>query len=109
VLLLLSLLLLLLLQTSHQQELARYGHAKTTAELQAMLGALQKEVDTHAGHARKAAVSAVGQELSGQQAPRQCLWPCFVVWFVWCWQRQNEQVASHAVITISIWCCYRIQ
>lgn len=45
------------LQVSHQQEMARYGHVKTTAELQNMVTALQKEVDTHAGHARKAAVS----------------------------------------------------
>jgi hypothetical protein len=48
-------------QVAHQQELARYGHSKTTAELQAMVGALQKEVDTHAGHARKAAVSWLAQ------------------------------------------------
>lgn len=39
--------------------MARYGHMKTTAELQAMVAALQKEVDTHAGHARKAAVSTL--------------------------------------------------
>jgi hypothetical protein len=50
-------------QVAHQQELARYGHSQTTAELQAMVGALQKEVDTHAGHARKAAVSWVARTL----------------------------------------------
>lgn len=45
------------LQIAHQQEVARYGHLKTAEELQSMLAALQKEVDTNAGHARKAAVS----------------------------------------------------
>jgi hypothetical protein len=46
-------------QIAHQQELARYGHLKTAEELQSMLAALQKEVDTNAGHARKAAVRGV--------------------------------------------------
>lgn len=48
-------------QHQHQQELSRYGHLKTSEQLQSMLAALQKEVDTNTGHARKAAVSAVGR------------------------------------------------
>lgn len=48
------------LQLTHQAEMSRYGHLKTTEQLQAMLAALQKEVDTNAGHARKAAVSRLG-------------------------------------------------
>lgn len=47
------------LQIAHQQELARFGHLKTAEELQSMLAALEKEVDTNAGHARKAAVSVL--------------------------------------------------
>lgn len=45
---------------AHQQEMARYGHLKTAEELQSMVAALQKEVDTNAGHARKAAVRIPG-------------------------------------------------
>ncbi|KAF6255462.1 hypothetical protein COO60DRAFT_1702793 [Scenedesmus sp. NREL 46B-D3] len=56
------------LQVLHQQELARYGHAKTTAELQSMVGALQKEVDTHAGHARKAAEASAAADAARQEA-----------------------------------------
>ncbi|WIA13504.1 hypothetical protein OEZ85_007077 [Tetradesmus obliquus] len=56
------------LQVSHQQELSRYGHTQTTAELQAMLGALQKEVDTHAGHARKAAEASAAADVARQEA-----------------------------------------
>lgn len=56
---------LLFPQVAHQQELARFGNLKTTGELQSMLGALQKEVDTNSGHARKAAVSGGAWMLSG--------------------------------------------
>jgi TolA-binding protein len=55
------------LQIAHQQELARFGHLKTAEELQSMLTALQKEVDTNARHARKAAVSRVGVGMGGSR------------------------------------------
>jgi hypothetical protein len=45
-------------QLVHRQEMARYGNAKTVAELQSMLTALQKVMDVNANHARKAAVRA---------------------------------------------------
>lgn len=61
------------LQVSHQQEMARYGHVKTTAELQAMVAALQKEVDTHAGHARKAAVSMGQGRVQSANTQQQCI------------------------------------
>jgi len=59
-------------KVTHQQELSRYGHLKTSSELQSMLAALQKEVDTNTGHARKAAVSQGGP--GGESLQGQVLW-----------------------------------
>lgn len=56
------------LQLAHQQEVARYGHLKTSEELQSMLAALQKEVDTNAGHARKAAEASGAADAARQEA-----------------------------------------
>eukprot|EP00878_Enallax_costatus_P020748 GHUV01021940.1.p1 GENE.GHUV01021940.1~~GHUV01021940.1.p1 ORF type:complete len:692 (+),score=297.48 GHUV01021940.1:254-2329(+) len=55
-------------QVAHQQEVSKYGNAKTMAELQAMVAALQKEVDTHSGHARKAAEAAAAADAARQEA-----------------------------------------
>ncbi|KAF8059995.1 HUB2 [Scenedesmus sp. PABB004] len=56
------------LQAAHAQELMRYGHAKTAAELTAMVSALQKEVATHTGHARKAAEASGAADVARQEA-----------------------------------------
>lgn len=77
-------------QLAHQQEVARYGHLKTSEELQSMLAALQKEVDTNAGHARKAAVSGKQSHRPGRTRWGMCWQPChtsklgqLLCWLLW--------------------------